>query len=48
MAGTMCWSMAMTYAIILPPLLVMVFVFLMTFEADYTFFTRSVFFSAAH
>jgi cytochrome c oxidase subunit IV len=25
-----------------------VFVFLMTFEADYTFFTRSVFFSAAH
>ncbi|MBT3371016.1 MAG: cytochrome C oxidase subunit IV [Rhodospirillaceae bacterium] len=45
----MRWErLALTYAIILPPLLVMVFVFLMTFEADYTFFTRSVFFSAAH
>jgi cytochrome c oxidase subunit IV len=42
----MRWErLALIYAIILPPVLVMVFVVLMTFEADYTFFTRGVFFS---
>jgi cytochrome c oxidase subunit IV len=29
----------------MPPALVLVFVFLMTFEADYTFFTRDTFFA---
>ncbi len=42
----MKWErLALIYAMILPPALVMVFVVLMTFEADYTFFTREVFFS---
>ena len=38
--------LALIYAILLPPLLVMVFVYLMTIEADYTFFTREVCFAA--
>jgi cytochrome c oxidase subunit 4 len=41
----MMWErLALLYAICLPPILVMVFIFLMTHEAGYTFFTRSVFF----
>ena len=36
---------ALIYAILVPPVLVLVFVFLMTFEADYTFFTRGTFFA---
>ncbi len=43
----MAWErLALLYAILVPPLLVLVFVFLMTFEADYTFFTRHLFFGA--
>ena len=41
----MIWErLAMMYAILLPPVLVMVFVILMNLEADYTFFTRGIFF----
>ncbi len=41
----MLWErLALMYAILVPPILVMVFVFLMTHEADYTFVTRGVFF----
>jgi len=43
----MAWErLALVYAILLPPALVMVFVALMTFESDYTFLTRGIFFSA--
>ncbi len=43
----MRWErLALTYAILVPPGLVMIFVFLMTHEADYTFLTRGVFFGA--
>ncbi len=43
----MRWErLALIYAIFVPPVLVMVFVFLMTFEADYTFVTRGIFFGA--
>ena len=43
----MFWErLALTYAILLPPILVMVFVFLMTHEADNTFLTRGIFFAA--
>ena len=43
----MRWErLALMYAILVPPVLVMVFMFLMTFEADYTFFTRGIFFRA--
>ena len=38
--------LALTYAILIPPVLVMVFMFLMTFEADCTFLTRGIFFGA--
>ncbi len=42
----MLWErLALVYAILVPPVLVMVFVLLMTFESDYTFFTRGVFFT---
>ena len=42
----MMWErMALLYAIIVPPLLVLVFVAIMTFEAGYTFLTRLIFFS---
>ena len=42
----MRWErLALIYAILLPPVLVLIFVFLMTFEADYTFLTRGIFFS---
>ena len=41
----MRWErMALAYAILIPPVLVMVFVFLMTFESNYTFLTRGIFF----
>ena len=43
----MAWErLALTYAIILPPLLIMVFVAIMVFESDYTLFTRLTFFGA--
>ncbi len=42
----MMWErLALMFAILVPPVLVLVFVFLMTREADYTFFTRGVFFA---
>ena len=42
----MLWErLALLYAIILPPVLVLVFVGIMTFESDYTFATRGIFFS---
>ena len=41
----MIWErLAMMYAILVPPVLVMVFVVLMALESDYTFFTRGIFF----
>ena len=41
----MRWErLALMYAIVVPPALVMVFMLLMTSEADYTFVTRGVFF----
>jgi caa(3)-type oxidase subunit IV len=43
----MLWErLALLYAIMAPPLLVLVFVALMTIESDYTFFTRGIFFGA--
>jgi len=43
----MMWErLALMYAILLPPVLVMVFVGIMVFESDYTFFTRGLFFAA--
>ena len=43
----MIWErLALLYAIFVPPLLVLVFVALMTIESDYTFFTRGIFFGA--
>ena len=41
----MMWErLAMIYAITLPPLVLMIFVTLMSMEADYTFFTRVFYF----
>ncbi|MGH6829929.1 MAG: cytochrome C oxidase subunit IV family protein, partial [Methylocella sp.] len=41
----MRWErLTLMYAILIPPVLVLVFVALMTFEADYTFLTRGIFF----
>ncbi|OWV72127.1 cytochrome C oxidase subunit IV [Rhizobium sp. R634] len=43
----MAWErLALVYAILLPPLLVLVFVALMVSEADYTILTRLAFFGA--
>ena len=43
----MAWErLALTYAIILPPLLIMVFVAIMVIESDYTLLTRLTFFGA--
>jgi caa(3)-type oxidase subunit IV len=43
----MRWErLAMIYAILVPPVVLGVFVFLMAFEADYTFSTRGIFFGA--
>ena len=42
----MAWErLALIYAILLPPLLVLIFVAIMVFESDYTFLTRNLFFS---
>jgi cytochrome c oxidase subunit IV len=41
----MAWErLALIYAILLPPLLVLVFVALMVFESEYTLFSRNIFF----
>jgi cytochrome c oxidase subunit 4 len=37
--------LALVYAMSVPVLAVLVFILLMTYEADYTFFTRGLFFS---
>src|SRR5229473_1195180 len=43
----MAWErLALAYAILLPPVLVLVFVSIMVFESNYTFFTRILFFGA--
>jgi cytochrome c oxidase subunit 4 len=43
----MAWErLALSYAILVPPVLVLIFVAIMAFEADYTFFTRVEFFGA--
>ena len=43
----MMWErMALMFAILLPPVLVLIFVALMTLEADYTVFTRFLYFGA--
>ncbi len=43
----MLWErLAMVYAILVPPLLLLVFVGIGAFEADYTFFTRELFLRA--
>jgi cytochrome c oxidase subunit IV len=43
----MRWErLALMYAILVPPVLVLVFVGLMTREADYTALTRGIFFAA--
>ena len=44
----MAWErLALSYAILVPPVLVLIFVIIMAFEADYTFFTRMEFFGAS-
>ena len=44
----MAWErLALAYAILLPPVLVLVFVAIMAFESDYTLLTRELFFGAA-
>jgi cytochrome c oxidase subunit IV len=43
----MAWErLALAYAILLPPLLLLVFVAIMVFESDYTLLSRIVFFKA--
>jgi cytochrome c oxidase subunit IV len=43
----MAWErLALIYAILLPPVLVLLFVGIMVLESDYTFFTRVIFFGA--
>src|SRR3981081_685075 len=43
----MAWAqVALTYAILVPPVLVLVFVGIMVFESNYTLFTRIIFFGA--
>src|SRR6202051_4910505 len=43
----MAWErLALMYAILVPPVLVLVFVGIMAFESNYTLFTRIVFFGA--
>ena len=43
----MAWErLALMYAILVPPVLVLVFVGIMVFESDYTLFTRIAFFGA--
>ena len=44
----MAWErLALTYAILLPPVLVLVFVAIMVFESDYTHLLRVMFFAGA-
>jgi len=44
----MAWErLALLYAILLPPLVVLVFVAIMVFESDYTLLIRNLFFRAA-
>jgi cytochrome c oxidase subunit IV len=44
----MAWErLALIYAILMPPLLVLVFVAIMTFESDYTSLIREFFLGAA-
>ena len=44
----MAWErLALMYAILVPPVLVLVFVSIMVFESNYTLFTRIIFFGAA-
>ena len=43
----MAWErLALAYAILIPPVLVLVFVAIMAFESDYTLLTRELFFGA--
>ena len=43
----MAWErLALVYAIMVPPVLVLVFVAMMVFEADYTLWARMTFFGA--
>ena len=43
----MAWErLALAYAILVPPILVLVFVGIMVFESNYTLFTRMLFFAA--
>jgi cytochrome c oxidase subunit 4 len=43
----MAWErLALTYAILVPPLLLLVFVGIMAFESDYTLFSRVNFFAS--
>jgi cytochrome c oxidase subunit IV len=43
----MAWErLALMYAILIPPVLVLVFVAIMVLESDYTFLTRVIFFGA--
>ena len=43
----MAWErLALAYAILVPPVLVLVFVAIMAFESNYTLFTRILFFGA--
>ena len=45
----MAWErLALVYAIIVPPVLVLVFVAMMVLESDYTLLTRLTFFGAGH
>jgi cytochrome c oxidase subunit IV len=45
----MAWErLALAYAIIVPPVLVLVFVAIMVLESDYTLLTRLTFFGAGH
>ena len=44
----MRWErLALVYAITIPPVLILIFVALMTLESDYTFLTRSIFFDTS-
>jgi cytochrome c oxidase subunit IV len=43
----MAWErLALAYAILLPPVLVLVFVAIMVFESDYTHLSRVLFFTS--
>lgn len=45
----MAWErLALVYAVLLPPVAVMVFVAIMVFESDYTFLTRAAFLGAGN